>query len=281
MSSGRPLLLPETGGLLPEELLHYADGDWYDAEYVHIGGDIPYYESVAREVSGSILELACGTGRLTEPMAKAGATVVGLDIAPSMLARAEKKRLALPPEVQARLTYQHGDMRTARLGRKFDAVVLGFNTLLHLVRDEDLEATLETVRTHLVPEGRFYFDVHTPHFGLLERDPNGRYDPQEMIDPHTGHRYVVTESNRFLAREQVNLLSFHYQRVDKEGASLGPERTITLRLRVLFPRELDRWLQLAGLLVVEEWDDFARGTPFSGRGGRRVAVAGLSPADSL
>lgn len=281
MISGRPLLRPETGGLLPEELLHYADGDWYDAEYVHIGGDIPYYQQVSREVSGSILELACGTGRLTEPMAKAGSQVVGVDIAPGMLARAEKKRAALPAEVRDRLSYVHGDMRTVRLERSFDAVVLGFNTLLHLVRDEDLEAALETVRVHLGPKGRFYFDVHTPHFGLLERDPNGRYDPQQMIDPHTGERYVVTESNRFLAREQQNLLSFHYQRVDRAGTPVGPERTVTLRLRVMFPRELDRWLELAGLQIVGEWDDFARQTPFTGRGGRRVAVAGLSPPESL
>lgn len=281
MSPGRSLFLPETGGLLPEELLHYADGDWYDAEYVHIGGDIPYYERVSREVSGSILELACGTGRLTEPMVKAGSTVVGVDIAPGMLARAQNKRAALPAEVQERLRYVHGDMRTVRLGRTFDAVVLGFNTLLHLVRDDDLEAALETVRAHLAPEGRFYFDVHTPHFGLLERDPNGRYDPQQMIDPHTGDRYVVTESNRFLAREQLNLLSFHYQRVDRAGAPQGPERTITLRLRVMFPRELDRWFELAGLRILGEWDDFGRETPFTGRGGRRVAVAGLSRAESL
>ncbi len=277
----KSLLYPDTGGLSPEELEHYADGDWYDAEYVHIGGDIPYYESVAREVSGSILELACGTGRLTEPMARAGARVVGVDIAPGMLKRAEEKRLLLPEEVRARLSYVQGDMRTLRLGKKFDAVVLGFNTLLHLVRNEDLEAGLETIRTHLAPHGRFYFDVHTVHFGLLERDPNGRFDPQQMIDPHTQDRYIVTESNLFLAREQINELSFHYQRVDRDGTSVGPERTIQLRLRVMFPRELDRWLELAGLEIIQEWDDFERNVPFSGRGGRRVAVAGLSPADSL
>ena len=76
---------------------HYADGAWYDAEYVHIGGDIPYYEQVACETDGPILELACGTGRLTFPMAATGVKVVGVDNSTAMLARAEAKRAALPP----------------------------------------------------------------------------------------------------------------------------------------------------------------------------------------
>jgi len=43
---------------------HYGDGAWYDAEYVHIRGDVPYYAGVAGATNGAILELACGTGRV-------------------------------------------------------------------------------------------------------------------------------------------------------------------------------------------------------------------------
>ena len=164
-------------------------------------------------------------------------------------------------------------MRTVRLSRSFDAVVLAFNTLMHMTSDEDLGGALETVRAHLRPGGLFHFDLHTPFPELLTRDPDARYDPQEMIDPKTGDRYVVSESNEYDARTQINRMYFYYQRVDRDGRPVGSEMRSVLELRVIFPRELDRWLFTAGFEVAGEWDDFDRSTPFSGKGGRRVVVA--------
>jgi SAM-dependent methyltransferase len=251
---------------------HYGDGAWYDAEYVHIGGDISHYTKVATSTAGPILELACGTGRLTFPMALAGATVHGIDLAQPMIDRALEKRTKLPAEVQARLQFVAADMRTFRAGRTYSAVVLGFNTLMHMTEDPDLEAALATARTHLAPGGLFHLDVHTPFFEYLMRDPDGRYDPQEMISP-AGQRYIVTENNRYDHRTQINTVHFYYQPVDRERRHVGDELRTTLRLRVIFPRELDRWLAKAGFEIVEDWDDLEKCRPFTGRGGRRVVTA--------
>lgn len=252
---------------------HYGDGVWYDAEYVHIRSDIPYYEQVARETDGSILELACGTGRLTFPMVGAGAKALGVDLAPSMIQRALEKRAALPPEGQSRIAFRVGDMRTIRLNKKFDAVVLGFNTLMHMTEDDDLLAALNTAHAHLEDDGRFHFDLHTPFPSLPDRDPNGRYDPQQMIDPRTGDRYIVSENHAYDARRQINVMSFYYRRANEQGEPVGPETRAELALRVLFPRELDYFLRVAGFEVVGDYDDFERTAPFSGRGGRRVVIS--------
>lgn len=252
---------------------HYGDGVWYDAEYVHIRADIPYYERVARETDGSILELACGTGRLSIPMAEAGAEVLGVDIAESMIARAQDKRAALPEGVRRRVAFRVGDMRTIRVGRKFDAVVLAFNTLMHMVEDDDLLATLATAREHLVDGGLFHFDLHTPYPKLPEREPDARYDPQQMIDPRTGERFIVSENHAYDARLQLNTMSFFYRRADANGEPHGPEERADVVLRVIFPRELDYVLRVSGFEVVGDFDDFERSVPFSGRGGRRVVMA--------
>lgn len=250
---------------------HYGDGAWYDAEYVHIGGDIPYYADVARETAGRVLELACGTGRLSFPMAKAGAEIVGVDIAESMIERAEQKRTQSP--LADRMRFEVGDMRTLRLSKRFDAVVLAFNTLMHMLEDDDLFAVLETAKHHLKSGGLFYFDIHTPYPALLDRDPTERYDPQQMIDPHTGHRYLVTDNNDYNPRTQINTVRFFYQQVDAQSRAVGKEKRAELKLRVLFPRELDLLLSLSGFEVLGDWDDFERTKPFSGKGGRRVVVA--------
>ena len=255
-----------------ERIDHYGDGAWYDAEYVHIRGDLPYYREVARAVEGPILELACGTGRLTFAMIEAGAEVCGIDIAPAMVAQARRRRAALSPPNRDRLTLALGDMRTFRAGRVFAGVVLGFNTLMHMLTDDDLRSALRTVGAHLPPGGRFYFDVHTPMPELLERDPNGRYDPQQMIEPGTGHRIIVTESNTYDPATQINAMRFYYQRVDRDGAPIGPERYAEVRLRMLEAAALDRLLAESGLEVVEDWGSFDRDRSFA-RSGRRVVVA--------
>jgi SAM-dependent methyltransferase len=261
------------GGLDRDALDYYSDGVWYDAEYVHMRHDVPYYASVAADARGSVLELACGTGRLTIPMAQAGAEVVGVDIAPSMIARANHKREQLPPADQKRLGFVVGDMRTLRLSEKYSAVILAFNTLMHMLDDQDLRAVLETAREHLTDDGRFHLDLHTPYPMAVERDPAGRYDPQEMIDPRTRDRFIVTENNTFDPRTQVNAMRFYYQQVDRDGKPVGAERMSELKLRVIFPRELDLWLDLAGFEIDGDWDDFERSRAFSGKGGRRVLSA--------
>ena len=258
---------------------YYADGEWYDAEYVHIGGDVPYYEKVATETRGRILELACGTGRLTFPMVEAGARVLGVDLSRGMLARAWARREDLPPSQRLSVEFVQGDMRTFRADGRFDAVVLGFNTLMHMLEDDDLLATLQTARAHLHEEGLFHVDLHTPLPEITRnRDPDGRYDPEQMIDPRDGKRYIVTENNTYDPRRQINQMRFYYQEVDEAGLDVGPERCAVIDLRVLFPRELDHFMRLAGFEVVGDWDDFERTTRFSGGGGRRVMMAQPLPA---
>lgn len=253
---------------------HYGDGAWYDAEYVHIRADRPLYQAIAREASGPILELACGTGRLSFPMAEAGATVVGIDLAPAMLRQARRKLRQAPPEVQSRLRFEEADMRALDLGQRFDRVVLGFNTLLHMLEDKDLFALLDGVKRHLAPGGRFHFDIFTPYPGLGERDPEGRYDPQQMIGPD-GERWIVAENNTYDPRRQVNHMRFYYRRPGPDGEPTGQELHTEVSLRVIYPRELELLLRTAGFEILAEYEDYARSQAYTAKAGLRVVEAGL------
>lgn len=261
------------GGINADAVHYYADGAWYDAEYIHIRYDVPYYVRVGTETKGRILELACGTGRLTIPMIQAGAQVLGVDISEGMIAEANRKRARLPAGDQARVEFRVGDMRALRYPDKFEAVVLAFNTLMHMIDDDDLAATLETARAHLAPGGLFHLDLHTPFPQQEPRDPSERYDPTQVIDPKTRQRWVVSEGSSYDARTQINTMKFYYQRVDQNGKTFGEEHARTLELRVIFPRELDRWLHQHGFEIVGDWDDLEREKPFTGTGGRRMVMA--------
>ena len=76
-----------------------------------------FYRDLARQTGGPILELACGTGRLTIPPARDGHEVVGLDLSLAMLNAAKAKA------AKVKISFVQGDMRNFDLQRRFPLIV--------------------------------------------------------------------------------------------------------------------------------------------------------------
>ena len=93
----------------------------------------------------SLLDLGCGAGH-NDLTLKKYFQVTGVDLSPSMLELAGR----LNPEV----TYQPGDMRSIRLGRRFDAVVIA-DSIDYMLNEADLRAAFQTALAHLEPGGIF------------------------------------------------------------------------------------------------------------------------------
>src|SRR5437016_3950939 len=135
----------------------YDDPKLYDL-VVQPGPCEAFYRKLAHRTGGPILELACGTGRLTLPLATDGYVVVGVDRSPAMLGMAAAKAAAR----KLKLTLVCGDMRTVRLRREFALVIVSCNSLAHLTANEDLTAGLVNIGRHLAPGGLFAFDIVNP-----------------------------------------------------------------------------------------------------------------------
>jgi SAM-dependent methyltransferase len=126
--------------------------------------DIPFYTELARQAATqgeSVLELGCGTGRVTIPMAKTGASVTGLDSSPAMLEIATAK--AARENVAVR--FVEGDMAAFELGQSFGLVTIPFRSFLHLVSDEEQRGCLESIHRHLVPSGLLALNFYVPSRG--------------------------------------------------------------------------------------------------------------------
>src|ERR1700685_4078710 len=94
----------------------YQRPDEYDLEHVGDEEDVAFYVGLARSMRPkSVLELACGTGRVTVPLggegARSGFSVVGLDSEPTMLKQARDKARRASLRARKRLKLVHGDMR--------------------------------------------------------------------------------------------------------------------------------------------------------------------------
>jgi SAM-dependent methyltransferase len=147
----------------------YDHPEVYDA-LLHPEAHGAHYAALADRHPGPVLELACGSGQLTVPLAKPGRPVVGLDLSPPMLAAARQRATA----AGAAIEFIEADMRSFSLGRQFALIFVARNSLLHLSGAEDFVATFAAVRRHLAPGGVFAFDVFNPDVRRLARPAGER-----------------------------------------------------------------------------------------------------------
>jgi SAM-dependent methyltransferase len=219
----------------PPDIEHlYFDGRHYDQRYRDLTQDIPFWLKQARRYGDPILELACGTGRVTLPLARGGFQVTGIDISDSMLAQARRKASQEGLSVE----WVKADIRDFELGERFSLVIFPANTLCHLLESEDLEACLSCVRKHLNGEGRFILDVFNPRLDILLRDPSKRYPHAEYPDPEGKGTVVVTENNVYDRASQINHIKLFYKLPGQEE-----ELVEDLLMRIYFPQELDALLR--------------------------------------
>ena len=213
---------------------------------------VPYYLDLARQASGDVLELACGTGQLTVPIASAGVPTAGLDLSAPMLTAARQRAATANVSVE----YVPGDMRNFDLGRKFALIFIARNSLLHLHSTEDFLAAFAAVRRHLTPEGIFAFDVFNPNVRLLAR-PSGQRFPAFQKETESFGQLSVEETMDYDPATQVGLGRWYISTPGKPDAWVLP-----LELRNIFPQELPLLLAAGGFHLKSRMGDLDQ-TPFN------------------
>jgi len=231
----------------------YRDGRHYDALNSFLVADIPFYVEEARRSGGPVLELACGTGRLTIPIAQSGVEIVGLDLTPSMLAHARTKAEAAGVKIE----FVEGDCRDFDLGRKFALIFMAFNSMQHLHDYESLAALFRNVRRHLAQGGRFIFDVFNPKVEILARSPEGRRLEREYQDPDGKGTMRFENSMNYDDASQVSHIKCYFVRRGDCGEELDV-RIEELHLRSFFPQELELLVRSQGFEIVEKFGNFER-----------------------
>ena len=228
--------------------------DLYDA-LLPAGAYVPFYVDLARQQAGAVLELACGTGQLTVPIASQGLPTVGLDSSRAML-DAAKRRAA---DAGASVAYVQGDMRDFALNRDFTLIIVARNSLLHLLSTADLLAALKTVRHHLAPDGVFAFDIFNPDVRLLARPSGQRFRVMEVNSTRFGPLTVEDSRDDYDAATQVSHGTWYISTPDRRDAWTAP-----MVLRSIFPQELPLLLSAAGLQLIDRFGELSR-EPFGPR----------------
>lgn len=228
-----------------DNLVEYADPQIYDLENSEFEPDGPFLLGIARRVRNPVLELGCGTGRLTIPMSRAGLQITGLDVVPGMLDRAKQKAGDLP------IDWVLADVRSYQLDRTFRMIFESGSVFQHMLTRADQEAFLTRVREHLHDDGLFVFGSFFPHPGLLGSDP---VEKEWFATQHPeGWEMRVSGTEHYDEMRQVKVETAYRRWNDAGGREFV--KVAPLSLRYNFPQELETLLHYNGFTVVERYGD--------------------------
>jgi ubiquinone/menaquinone biosynthesis C-methylase UbiE len=246
----------------------------YDHEPWQMREDIAFYVGLAEGAKAAgdpVLELACGTGRVTIPIAKAGCDVTGLDNSPAMLDIARRKAAAEGVSIE----WVQGDMRSFKLDLRFGLILIPYRSFLALLTIEDQKACLRSVYEHLLPGGRFALNFFNPSIVMIADWQTQRAGALQRLasldDKAAGKRREYWQSNSYRTADQI----LEHLRVIEE---LAPDGTVssrryrTLVLRYLFRYEMEHLLSLTGFEVENLYGWFDE-RPFTDDSSEMVWVA--------
>jgi SAM-dependent methyltransferase len=246
---------------------------FYDWENARTLGrrDVPFWRRIAVEAGGPVLELGCGTGRISRPLARAGVNLVGIDRSAPMLNRARgrlkkgpypfsapslRKRGTAPFPEQPRLV--RGDIRKLPFAPgAFSTVIAPYGVLQSLLADRDLAAALDSVARVLEPGGLFGLD-------LVPDVPNWReYSNRVQLRGPAGRGVHLTliESVR---QDRARRLTTFTQRYVERRNGRSTEHQFELTFRTLSVQRMAGRLDRAGFAVDRVLGDY-RGRPWDAR----------------
>jgi SAM-dependent methyltransferase len=237
--------------------------DWENAQTLG-RRDIPFWRRLAADARGRVLELGCGTGRVTIPLARAGVDVVGVDRSPAMLHQARLKS-------RGSIAFVRSDIRALPFRpRSFAMVLAPYGILQSLTRPRDLSRTLASIAAVTAPGGTLAVD-------LVPDVPRWReYTDRVTFRGRSGGAEItLIESVRQDPRRR--LTTFEERYVERRGGRTA-ERKFSLVFRTLSVDDMRSRLRNAGFVVEAVLGDY-RGRAWDDRAdvwiilARRAALA--------
>lgn len=251
-----------------------ADQPWADAQLAELydafvfEDDLPLYLDLAREQGQRVLEIACGSGRVLVPLARAGFDVVGIDVSPHMLALAQTKLGTTP---NARLI--RADMRDFRLDEAdFDLAIVAVKSFAYLTEPGEQLSCLQHIHAHLRPGGLLAIDFMHPLPEWVAAAPGSMRDDLLQRVPERDFTLSRVESvvSTDLTR-QVRIIRSAYEVVDDRG-SIVAKRFVEWPYRWTYRFEAEHLLARAGFTVEAVCGDYER-EPFGSSSKAMVFLA--------
>ena len=219
---------------------------FYDLEYQDFEDDLPLYLEWAARAGSPILDIGCGTGRVTLALAQAGFQVTGVDESAEMLARA-RERIASLRSAMSRVRLLPVSIQKLHEEQQYHLAILTINTFGHfLTKPQQLEV-LNRLRQLLVPGGFLIIDMTSPDLNSLTQDISPLFLHWEKHDPTSGHIVQKWLTYRVDHTLQMQYYTIIYDSIHADGTLY--RTSAAMPLRYTFRYEAELLLEHTGFVV--------------------------------
>jgi len=200
---------------------------------------------------GRVLELGIGTGRIALPLSRSGVAVEGIDASEAMV-----KKLRAKPGGDI-IPVKIGNFADLPMDGQYSLIYVVFNTFYALLTQEEQIRCFQNVARHLASDGVFVLEAFVPD---LTRFTGSQSTRTVRIEDHEVQMDVSQiELDKQLITSQHVVLS-------EKGTRFYP-----VKLRYVWPSEMDLMAQLSKLKLQERWSDWKK-NPFSAGSGKHISL---------
>ncbi len=211
--------------------------DVYD-RYVKQDFDVPFLVEEATKAGGKVLELMCGTGRVSLPLVEAGVDLTCVDASGGMLARLEEK--LRERSLAARVV--RADVRRLDLPREYDLAMVPFHSFSELVTRRDQELALEAIRGCLKKGGRLICPLQNPALRARQADGTLRLGGTFPVEDGT---VVVSGFETLDGRTGIVDRTQFYESFDASG-NLRAKRLLPMRFALISREQFAELVETTG-----------------------------------
>ncbi|WP_245415788.1 class I SAM-dependent methyltransferase [Alteribacter populi] len=232
-----------------DNLEEFRDGDLYDATNKLKSSEFEFFSNLARQYGSPILDVACGTGRLTIPLAEHGYDITGVDITPEMLETAKKKSTHLDG-----VQWIHADVRKLKLEQQFRMIYTTGNAFQGFLDRPSQEGLLQFVHSQLDKNGVFAFETRNPVLSRLLADQGKVVEREDSVD-EKGNKISHTWERTYDPIHQLEHFKQTYK-YWKNNHEVYKTVHTRIAIRYVFPQELKSLLYYNGFVLEDIYGHF-------------------------
>ena len=259
-------------------MIHFIDevgsAPWADlgeAYYLGERSDVSFYLDQSSQAGGSVLELGCSTGRITELLADFGKSIYAVDPSESQLNFARSKIGLLANSDRVTLVQSSLSDLDLDSSQKYGLAVVPCFAFMSLIDSDQQQQFLNIVRRQLSPGGRLVIDLAVPNLEVMLGDPSTMYHHMDLVTEN-GDKIVVYTQGDYEEYSQVGYLKVAADFLDQSG--LVTRRVVhDLEFRYTFRWEMYHLLRACGFEILSLYGNFEE-APYIEESDRMIWVAG-------
>ncbi len=222
--------------------------DIYDY-YTNVDFDIDFFKMLCKGHK-KILELMCGTGRVSIPLINEGFPLTCVDYSEEML-DIFRKKIAGSQSVQVVCQ----DVCELKLDEQFDLIIIPSNSISEIIDPEKRRQALHRIHDHLTPDGIFFCTLYNPEYRIEQADGTLRYLGKYDLDKN--RTLVVTYYNVFFPEFGI-ISGTQFYEIYKNNR-LAEKRCLDINFAVISKEEICKMAKEEGLALKAIYGDY---TPY-------------------